>query len=154
MYNNMGEKEDLIENIKEYVAKAEESKIDSYNVAVTLYFKAIAVLIDLFIFEKEGYIPSNHQKNDGHLALKGEVWNSPSFLGFSKDYALKCVALTFENNERFRLLESKYLFLYKILDKDFPIYQRSYRTKLTKEYVEVLEDDFKEVVRFTGIKII
>lgn len=113
----MGEKEELLGNIKEYLAKAKESEKDSYNVAVTLYFKAIVVLIDFFIFEKEDFIPSNH-------------------------------------NERFRILETKYKFLYKILDKDFPIYQRSYRTKLTKEHVEVLKNDFKEVIKFTDIKII
>ncbi len=111
----MGEKEELIENIKEYLTSAEKLE-NSYNVAVTLYFKAIAVLIDLYIFEKEGYIPSNH-------------------------------------NARFRLLEEKYGFLYDILDKDFPVYQRSYRIKLTKEHVGVLKNDFKKVLEFTGIKI-
>jgi len=85
----MSEKEELLENVNEYLTNAEKLE-DSYNVAVTLYFKAIAVLVDLFILEKEGYIPSNH-------------------------------------NERFRLLEEKYSLLYDILDKDFPVYQRSYR---------------------------
>jgi len=112
----MEEKEDLLQNVKEYLAKARESENDSYNVAVTLYFKAIAVLIDLFILEKEGFIPSNH-------------------------------------SERFRLLETKYNLLYRILDKDFPIYQRSYRTKLTEEHVKILKNDFETIIEFTGIKI-
>ncbi len=111
----MVEKE-LFENVKEFFKKAEESKKDNaYNSAVTLYFKAIAVLIDLFILRKEGYIPSNHA-------------------------------------ERFNLLERKYPLLYEILDKNFSIYQQSYRLKLTKNYVEVLESDFKKVIEFTGIK--
>jgi len=113
----MSEKADLLNNTKEYLKEAKESKEKgSYNTAITLFFKAIAVLIDLFILEKEGFIPSNH-------------------------------------NERFRLLESKHPFLYKILDKDFPVYQNSYRTKLTKSHAEVLENDFKQTVKYTGIKI-
>ena len=107
----------LLQNIKEFLEKAEESKNDSaYNSAVTLFFKALAVLIDLFLLRKEGFIPSNH-------------------------------------TERFRILESKYSFLYSILDKDFPIYQDSYRLNLNKKYVEVIENDFKEVIKFTGIKL-
>jgi len=107
----------LEENIKEYVKEAKKAKKDlAYNTATTLYFKALAVLVDLFILRKEGFIPSNH-------------------------------------NERFRILESKYPLLYKILDKDFPIYQRSYKLKLTKEHVEVLENDFKKIAEFAGIKL-
>ncbi len=113
----MEEAKELLETIREYFKKAEEAKRDhSYNVAVTLYFKAIAVLIDLYILKKEGFIPSNH-------------------------------------NERFRLLELKYPLVYKILDKDFPVYQRSYRIKLTKEHSIILENDFKTIVKFTAIKI-
>ena len=108
---------DLFDNIKEYKQKAEDaSREGSYNVAATLFFKAIAILIDLFILQKEGNIPINH-------------------------------------NERFRILEIKYPLLYKILDKDFPLYQQSYRTKLTKKYVDILKNDLQEVIKFTGIKI-
>ena len=113
----MDEEKELLDNIKEYVKEAEKSKQDgAYNSATTLYFKAIAVLIDLFILKKEGTTPTNH-------------------------------------NERFKILKTKYQELYKILDKDFPIYQRSYRIKLTKEYLKILEDDFKKVIKFTDIKI-
>lgn len=107
----------LKENIKEYLKEAEKAKKDfAYNSATTLFFKAIAVLIDLFILKNEGFIPSNH-------------------------------------TERFRLLELKYPLLYKILDKDFPVYQNSYRLKLTKKHAEVLENDFKKVAEFTSIKL-
>lgn len=113
----MDNKEILKENIKEYLKEASQAEKDSaFNSATTLYFKALAVLIDLFILEKEGFIPSNH-------------------------------------NERFRLLELKYPLLYKILDKDFPIYQQSYRLKLAKDHAEVLKNDFKRVIEFTGIRI-
>jgi len=113
----MSEKQDLLDNIREYLKKAEESmKDNAFNSASTLYFKAIAILMDLFILEREGYIPTNH-------------------------------------NKRFRLLEDKYPELYKILDKDFPIYQGSYRTKLTKEHAKIFEDDFKKTLEFTNLKI-
>ena len=114
----MEEKEKfLIENAKEFLGKAKEADKDkAYNSAVTLYFKAIAVLIDLFILRKEGFIPSNH-------------------------------------TERFRLLERKYPILYRIMDKDFPLYQKSYRLRMSKEYAEVLRKDAERVIGFTGIEI-
>ena len=43
--------------------------------------------------------------------------------------------------------------MYRIMDKDFPIYQDSYRLKITKQIVEVLEHDVEEVVKITGIDI-
>jgi len=107
----------LLENVNEFLKEAKKSVEDqSYNSAVTLYFKAIAVLVDLFIFKKESFIPTNHKN-------------------------------------RFRILETKYPLLYKILDKDFPVYQQSYRLKLNKDYVKVFEDDIKEIIKFTGIKL-
>lgn len=107
----------LVENAKEFIKKAGEAEKDqAYNTAVTLYFKAIAVIIDLFILEKEGFIPSNHA-------------------------------------QRFRILEEKYHLLYSILDKDFPLYQESYRLRLGKGYAEVLKNDFRKIVDFTKIKI-
>lgn len=107
----------LKENAQEFLKQAREAKKDqAFNTAVTLYFKALAVVIDLFIFKKERFIPSNHA-------------------------------------QRFRILESKYPLLYSILDKDFPLYQESYKLKLSKNYVEVLEDDLRKVIEFTKIKI-
>jgi len=107
----------LLENAREFLKEAKKSVDDkSYNSAVTLYFKALAVLIDLFILKKEGFIPSNH-------------------------------------NNRFRLLETKYPLLYKILDKNFPVYQQSYRLKLDKDYANIFEDDIKKIIEFTGIKL-
>lgn len=118
MYHNMSETENiLLENVREFSKKAAEAKNDrAYNSAVTLYFKAIAVLIDLYLFKNEGSIPSNHA-------------------------------------ERFRILESKYPLLYSVLDKNFSVYQQSYRLKLNKKYVEVLENDFRKILKFTGIEL-
>lgn len=107
----------LLENAKEFYSKGKEMKREeAWNSSVTLFFKAIAVLVDLFLLREEGEIPSNH-------------------------------------SQRFRILERKYGKLYKILDKDFPIYQDSYRLKLGKDYAEVLENDMEEVVEYTGIEI-
>ena len=113
----MEREEILIQNIKEFLrAGRREKNDDSFNSAATLFFKAIAVLADLFILKKERYIPSSH-------------------------------------TERFRLLKEKYPFIYEILDKDFPIYQDSYRLKISEQLVGVLENDFKKIVEFTKIKI-
>jgi len=107
----MGTEKELKENIKEFYESALQSeKEKKFNVAVTLYFKTIAVLTDLYILQKEGKIPSNH-------------------------------------SERFRILESKYPEIYKIIDKDFPFYQDSYRIKLNKEVCEVLKNDAKQLIK-------
>ncbi|HLC57490.1 MAG TPA: hypothetical protein VJH95_02880 [Candidatus Nanoarchaeia archaeon] len=56
------------------------------------------------------------------------------------------------HTERFRILKEKYPFLYKIMDKDFPIYQDSYRLKISKQIVEVLEKDVQTTSQMAGIK--
>jgi len=107
----------LLENIKEFIKQAKQASNDSsYNSAVTLLFKAIAVIVDLHILKTEGFIPKNH-------------------------------------TERFQILKSKYFEIYKILNKDFPVYQQSYRIKLNKEYAEVLENDVKKLVKLTKIEV-
>ena len=114
---NMETKELLLNNIKEFIKEAETAKQNnSFNSSVTLYFKAIAVLTDLFVLTKKGFIPNNHK-------------------------------------ERFEILKKDYPEVYNILDKDFPLYQQSYRVKLSKEYMDVLENDFRKLVEFTKIKI-
>ncbi len=53
----------LIENIQEYFRNALASeKRKEYNTAVTLYFKTLASLSDLFIFIKEKIVPSSHSE--------------------------------------------------------------------------------------------
>lgn len=113
----METKELLLENIKEFL-KQGRSALDSkaFNSAVTLYFKALAVLSDFYILKDDGFIPKNH-------------------------------------TERFRIIKTKNPEIYKILNKDFPIYQQSYRIKLDKEYVEVLRHDIKRIVEILQLKI-
>jgi len=113
----MSSKEFLLDNVNEFIKEAREAALNkSYNSSVTLYFKAIAVLCDIFILEKEKQIPKSHV-------------------------------------ERFQILKEKYPKLYKIIDKLFPLYQNSYRIKLNKKYVEIFENDIKQIIEITKTKI-
>ncbi|MDI6737675.1 MAG: hypothetical protein QME12_04110 [Nanoarchaeota archaeon] len=54
-------KEILKENAREYYRNAlQAEKKGEYNSAVTLFFKAISALCDLYILLKEGRAPSSH----------------------------------------------------------------------------------------------
>ena len=57
------------------------------------------------------------------------------------------------HSERFRILEKKYKEVYDIIDKDFPFYQNSYRTKLNKEISKMFENDAKKLFEILGIRI-
>jgi len=53
----------LLQNIQEFIKNGKKAEEDSsFNSAVTLFFKALAVLIDLMIYKKTGNIPSNHSQ--------------------------------------------------------------------------------------------
>ena len=110
-------KRTFIENAKEYYRNALKAENKGeYNTSVTLYFKTISALCDLYIFGKEGKLPSNHI-------------------------------------ERFRILESKYSEIYKIIDKDFPFYRDSYRTKLAEDVSLMFKNDAKRLFEILGIRI-
>ena len=67
---NKIEKE-IIENINEFYNSALKAEQENkYNVAVTLFFKALAILADLYILKKEGKIPSSHSERFRILELK------------------------------------------------------------------------------------
>ena len=70
-------KDILEQNAKEYYKNALEAEgKKEYNSAVTLFFKAIASLADLFVLVKEGKIPSNHTERFRILESKyKEVYN-------------------------------------------------------------------------------
>ena len=57
------------------------------------------------------------------------------------------------HTDRFRILEKKYKEIYKILDKDFPFYQNSYRAKLDEETSEILKKDAKRLSEITGTEL-
>lgn len=117
MYMTNGLKQILKENSLEYYRNAlETEKRKEYNSAVTLFFKAISSLADLFILINDKIMPSNH-------------------------------------NERFRILQSKYPGIYKVIDKDFPFYQDSYKSKLNKETTEMLKEDARELFKILDIRI-
>ena len=62
LVENKIEKE-LIDNINEFYNSAVKAEQENkYNVSVTLFFKALAVLADLYIFKKQGKIPSSHSE--------------------------------------------------------------------------------------------
>ncbi len=51
----------LVENAKEYFKNASRAAEESeFNTAATLLFKTMSALADLFLFKKEGRIPSSH----------------------------------------------------------------------------------------------
>lgn len=55
-------KEEILEkNAREYYSLGEESlKREYYNSSVVLFFKALLSLIDLYILQNIGYVPSSH----------------------------------------------------------------------------------------------
>ena len=57
------------------------------------------------------------------------------------------------HSERFRILQQKYKKFYFILDKNFPFYQESYRTKLNKETSTMFEEDARELFKILNIAI-
>ena len=57
------------------------------------------------------------------------------------------------HSQRFRILQQKYKKFYFILDKNFPFYQESYRTKLNKETSLMFEEDARELFKILNISI-
>lgn len=60
--SNMDKKEELLaKNVQEFYSEGNGTlSRGSYNSAVSLFFKALAVLADLHILREEGFIPKNH----------------------------------------------------------------------------------------------
>lgn len=83
----------LIENIKEFYSNGiETEKRSQYNTAITLFFKALAVLGDLYIFRKEGKIPNNHAERFRILEEKYfEIYKllDKDFLFYQNSYKIK-----------------------------------------------------------------
>lgn len=107
----------LRDNAKEYWknAVAAEQKSE-FNTSVTLFFKTLSALSDIYILRKDNQLPSSHAN-------------------------------------RFRILETKYPEIYGIIDKDFPFYQDSYRSKLDKETSNILKEDVKKLSKILGIEL-
>lgn len=95
----------LGDNIKEYVASGnEEIEKERYNSAVNAYFKAIAVLCDLKIYEKIRILPKNHSERFLFLKMHFEEAYkivNPLFNKYTTSYNLrldKKDALIFKEN--------------------------------------------------------
>lgn len=52
-----------------------------------------------------------------------------------------------DHSERFRLLQRKFPVLYKLLDKFFPIYQRTYSLSIDKEECIIVRDNVKDIIK-------
>jgi hypothetical protein len=57
------------------------------------------------------------------------------------------------HNERFNITKKEFSEIYDLLDKDFPFYQGSYNSIISKEIVEVVRDDARIIAKKSGIKI-
>ena len=111
----MGIEEDLKANIKEFLESAENDFFGKrYNSAINSYFKAIATLCDLKIYELKRILPKNHAER--FLFLKTSFYEiykifSPLFKEYIKTYNLrlnKKEALLFkENVEKIKSLFEK-----------------------------------------------
>src|SRR3989338_6631166 len=68
----MNEKEKILkDNFNEYFELGEEAfKERKYNSAVTLFFKSIGAITDLFILKKEGFVPSSHTHRSKNFLTK------------------------------------------------------------------------------------
>ena len=107
----------LMQNIKEYVRNGLNAKgKGEHNTAVTLFFKAMIGICDLFLLKKEGFLPSSHV-------------------------------------HRFRVLESKYSEIYRIVDKNFPLYQDSYKLRMDFTSSGIMEKDVRRISKLTGIQV-
>jgi hypothetical protein len=107
----------LIKNIIEFYNEANQALLNnSLNSAATLFFKALVVSVDYFIYKNKQIIPKNH-------------------------------------SERFIILKHEYLDLYELLDKDFPLYQKTYSLRAKKEEVIILKNDAKNLIEKLDIKI-
>ena len=105
---------ELKENIKEFFESAvKEEREGKFNVAVTLYFKALAVLADLYIFRKDGNTPSSHSERFRILEVKyPEIYKllDKNFSFYQDSYRTKinkdvCEVLKKDAEELIRILK-------------------------------------------------
>ena len=83
----------LKENIKEYISSGdEETAKGRFNSAVNAYYKALAVLCDLKIYEKTRVLPKNHSERFLFLKMHFEeaykILN-PLFNKYTDSYNLR-----------------------------------------------------------------
>ena len=57
------------------------------------------------------------------------------------------------HSDRFNITKKKLPEVYDLLDKDFPFYQDSYNIVMTKELMEVIENDARKLAEKAEIKL-
>ena len=81
---------EIIENFNEFISSAEEDiKNKRFNPAVSSYFKAIAILCDLNVYDKVGLLPKNHSERFLYLKMHfKEVYDivDPLFKDYTDSY--------------------------------------------------------------------
>lgn len=68
-------------------------------------------------------------------------------LKFSK----KTKSIPSSRENRFRILETKFPYLYRIIDKDFPYYTDSYRITIGKRVVDLVKEDVEKLLKEFGL---
>ena len=98
-------KDELNENFTDFISSAEDDfEKGRYNPSVSSYFKAIAILCDLNIYEKVGLLPKSHSERFLYLKMHfKEVYGlvSPLFNDYTDSYnkrALKENAVKLKEN--------------------------------------------------------
>lgn len=61
----------------------------------------------------------------------------------------KTIPSSHEN--RFRVLESRFPYLYRIADKDFPYYTDSYRITISKRIADLVKGDVEKLLKEFGL---
>ena len=94
------------------------------------------------------------------LAQENKQYNSSVTLFFKSLSALADLNIFIKegrppssHSERFRILQKKFPEIYEILDKNFPFYQNSYRSKLNLEVSKIFENDCRKLFRTIGKEI-
>ncbi len=104
--------------------------------------------------ERESILSENLEEyfDGANQAIKNKKYNTATTL-FFKAICSATDLLIFKkegivpssHNHRFRIIQDKYIEIYKILDRDFPFYQESYTKKMNKEAAEVLMEDARRI---------
>ena len=83
-------KKGLFENVHEFLISADDDiKKGRFNPAASSYFKAIAILSDISIYEKVGLLPKNHAERFLYLKMHfKEAYDivSPIFKDYTDSY--------------------------------------------------------------------
>ncbi len=95
-----------------------------------------------------------------HLKQKKKEYNTAVTLFFKTISALCDIHILIKegrvpssHTERFRILELKHPEIYRIIDKDFPFYQDSYKARLNREISLMLKNDAKRLFKLLNIRM-